>query len=326
MKIESHIKDLEDEFNGAEGDENDLEKKILSVEEELNNFHREELEYLEAGGDPLLTCLHCHFRFGHYNSYKAHKCKYVLDPSIQDKVERFRVLAGKDRENFQESIKFMSKHRQIQCCVATKTACSGVFPLVFPGKGDKIVPMLEEVGLVGREAYTALGRALQDGTLHLPTHMVLSLPEGGELYLPPAVLTPTACAETTSKWRSTLDIYICLEENTMDLKLPGIDQDEEEEEEDDLLDDEDDNDGEGFWWGQVGGGDGQAAGAGAGAGGGQGRQQGRGRPTDQDREVSHPVLPHCNKQSPSCQDGCYALPFYSDVFVFGHCSTLACRP
>ena len=288
-KIESHIKNLEDEFNSGEGDREELENKILTVEEELSKFHEEELEYLEAGGDPLLTCLHCNYQFAHYTNYKQHKCKYVLDPSIQDKVEKFRVVGGKDRERFMESIKFMSKHRQIQCCVATRTACSSVFPLLFPGKGDKSVSMLEEVGLVGKEAYTALGRALQDGTLHLPTHIVLSLPEGGELYLPPAILTPTVCAEATSRWRSSLNIDICLEENTMDLKLAGIDEEEEEEEEeDDLLDDEDEDDnGQGVWWGQVGGGDGQGAGAGAGGGG---RRQGRGRPTDQDREVSRPLL------------------------------------
>lgn len=300
-KIESHVKNLEQQFNGGEGDMEELEKKILSVEEELSKFHKEELMYLEAGGDPLLTCLHCHFQFAHYTSYKQHNCKYIQEPSIKDKVEKFRVVAGRDRELFMNSIKFMSKHRQIQCCVATKTACSGVFPLLFPSQGDKSVSMLQEVGLVGKEAYMALGRALQDGTLHLPTHIVLSLPEGGELYLPPAVLTPTVCAEATSRWRSSLQINIC--ENTMDIQLPIIDNEEEEEEEDDLLDDEDDDhNGEDVWCGQVGGGDGQAAGAGP-AGGGQGRRQGRGRPTDQDREVSHPVLQHCNKPPPSCQDG-----------------------
>ena len=251
-----------------------LQKEYMEAEAELGRFQQQELDLVKAGEDPLLTCPHCLVVFSSYNSLTKHKtkCKHYLEEEEKPYVPHYRLLEGRDRDQFLISIERLSLHRRLNLCISTRTACKGIFPLIFPVRGDNSGSHLEELGLMGPDARLALRRALQDGgELFLPKRLVLDLPEGGgHLYLPPSLLTPTASqrqgditverGEDWIKVRSTEDV----EEES----------DDEDEDEDDGMtsdsSDEDEDEEDELFWGQEGGGP-------AGGGGGQtspGRQGG----------------------------------------------------
>ena len=272
-------------LNNNEGEE-EVRSQLETLQEKLKKCHDDELEIVQSGGDAFLTCQNCFYTFSTYRGYQGHQCQLIMPEEVKHKVQHFRVLEGQDREDFLDSTKFLSFHRKLQLCVATRTACRDVFPLVFPRSGDTSTSHLRELGLVGDAAYTLLGRALKDGPVHLPSHLVLDLPDGGgELYLPPSLLTPRTCAEGTSPWRSSMVVSSEEEELWMEVKLPGTEEEEEEEDlaEEDLMDDSEDED-DGQWWGTVeGGGPARPPGGNV----RRGRRQGGDRPTAEDRLVSN---------------------------------------
>ena len=259
-----------------------LQEDYINVEKELDRFYQEELQLIKSGEDPLLTCPHCFFLFSSYNSLMNHKnkCKHELKEEDAPYVPHYRVLQGQDRDQFLLSIARLSLHRRINICISTRTACKGVFPLVFPIGGNTSSSILEELGLMGPEARTTLKRALQDGgELYLPDKLVLDLPEGGgHLYLPPSLLTPTASQRQG-------DITVERSQDWIKVSLPEDVEEESEDEDEDEDDgltsdssDEEEEEEEGFW-GQEGGGP-------AGGGGGQTSpgQQGGGRRPNSSRQ------------------------------------------
>lgn len=281
-----------------EEDVEKLEDQKKRVRAELKQFHDEELELVKEGGESLLTCRHCHFIFSCYRTYAKHRCHLIRKPEDSD-APHFRLVEGRDMEQFLNSIQYLSPRRRIQACVSTRTACRGVFPLVFPKPGDTSLSVLEEVACVGEQAYTSLYDALRDGELWLPEKLVLDLPEGGEMFLPPALLTPRQSVKRPEV-ALTLeeDDYLHLELAQESPSSEDEDQADEAEKEDnsphtddeDSGDEEDEDEYEGQYWGDVEGGGGQA-----GAVGGQaGRRAGQGppssaappgAPTVQDRRV-----------------------------------------
>ena len=273
----------------------------MEVEKELERFYQEELELVKAGEDPLLTCPHCFFLFSSYHSLTNHKhqCKHKLEEEEAPYVPHYRVLEGHAMDQFLLTIDRLSLYRKINICVSTKTACKGIFPLIFPSRGDTSGSHLAELGLMGPEARTTLRRALLDGgELYLPDRLVLDLPKGGgQIYLPPSLLTPTASQRQG-------DITVEKEEDCIKVSLPENeeeeteDEDEDEDEDEGLTsdssDDEEDEKDEVFW-GQKG--EGPAGGAGGQGPGGQRRKRrqktssrqpaGRtpGAPTREDQQV-----------------------------------------
>ena len=291
---------------GEYDEENEKEQKeeliktqqnYVEVEKELDRFYQEELELVKAGEDPLLTCPHCFFLFASYHSLTNHKhqCKHKLEEEEALYVPHYRVLEGHARDQFLLTIDRLSLYRKINICVSTRTACKGIFPLIFPSRGDTSGSHLAELGLMGPEARTTLRRALLDGgELYLPDRLVLDLPKGGgQIYLPPSLLTPTASQRQG-------DIIVERPPEWIKVSLPeDVEEESEDEDEDeddgftsDSSDEDEDEEDEGFW-GQVGGGP-------AGGGGGQtspgrpgggrtpaGRRGGRrtGAPTREDQQV-----------------------------------------
>ena len=287
-----------------------LQKAYTEAEAELGRFQQEELELVKAGEDPLLTCPHCLVVFSSYTSLTKHKtkCKHYLKEEETPYVFHYRVLEGRDRDQFLISIERLSLHRRINLCVSTRTACKGVFPLIFPVRGDNSGSHMEELGIMGPDAQLALRRALQDGgELYLPERLVLDLPESGrQLYLPPSLLTPTASQRQG-------DITVESEDNWLRVTLPSSQQEGSEDEDEDenndggFTSDSSDDEEDEVWFGQdgggpAGGGSGQpppsAAGGGQGGGRGQmrraaGRQGAGGRsgiPTREDQQVKSSEL------------------------------------
>ena len=314
--IESELESL-GEFNLEQEEQQEeelmsLQNDYTEVEAELHRFYEEELELVKGGEDPLLTCPHCFSMFSTYSNLMTHKgtCKHQLLNEEEPCIPHYRVLEGRDRDHFLRSINRLSLHRRINVCVSTRTACKGVFPLIFPCRGGVSTSHLEELGIMGPDAYTTLKRALQDGgELFLPEKLVLDLPEGGgQLYLPPSLLTPTASVKYGG-------ISVEREEDWLRVSLPeDMDEETEDEDEDedggltsdsseDEEEKENEEDGEDeVFWGQEGGG---PAGVGVtkgqgGQGGGRGhrngggskgrRAQGRyGAPTREDQQVNRGI-------------------------------------
>ena len=237
-----------------------LQEDYTKVEEELHRFYKEELELVKAGEDPLLTCPHCFSIFSTYSNLMTHKtnCKHTLLKEEEPYLPHYRVLEGRDRDQFLKSIERLSLHRRINVCVSTRTACRGVFPLIFPSRGGVSAPHLQELGLMGPEARTILRRALLDGgELYLPEKMVLDLPEDGrQIYLPPSLLTPTASVrqgdiivERNEDW-----LRVSLDEETEDDEIEDEDEDQDEDEDHGLTSDSSDDEEDDVFWGQEGGG------------------------------------------------------------------------
>ena len=267
--VESDLNSLGEKDEKNKGDQEEklmvLQKDYTEVETELRRFYEEELELVKAGEDPLMTCPHCFFLFSSYTSFMNHKgkCKHQLIEEEAPYVPHYRVLEGQDREQFLSSTERLSLHRKINLCVSTRTACKGIFPLLFPSRGNTSSgSILEELGIMGPEAYITLRRALLDrGELFLPQKLVLDFPEGGgQLYLPPTLLTPTA----TVKYG---DITVEREDDWLRVSLPENADEESDDEDDDEdggltsdssedeADPEDDEDWEDeVFWGQEGGG------------------------------------------------------------------------
>ena len=232
-----------------------MQKEYTEAEAELRRFQQKELELVKAGEDPLLTCPHCLVVFSSYTSLTKHKtkCKHYLEEEEKPYVPHYRVLEGWEKDQFLISIERLSLHRRINLCVSTKIACKGVFPLIFPVRGDNSGSHLEELGLMGPDARLALRRALQDGgELYLPKRLVLDLPEGGrQLYLPPSLLTPTASQRQG-------DITVESEDEWLGITLPSSQQEESEDDDEDEDEDEDggltsdssDDEEDEVWWGQ----------------------------------------------------------------------------
>lgn len=277
-KIGNVRKELE---SNAEEREKELLEEKERVEEEIRRFWNEELELVKAGGDPLITCKHCHHMFESYRGYERHKCQHILQPEDGD-VEHFEVLTGSDRDEFVRLVDRMSTYKKIQLCICTSKAVKGIFPLLFPSKHDVSTARFAEVGCMGEAAYSSLRQALKEDTLHLPSKLVLDLPDGGgELYLPPSLLTPRP---RTAGWKARISVkedpdaawlsvksevdtsakMYDTEEEEMDAFIPDrfSKEDSEDEDDDEFLE-------------QLGGG---AGGAGAVGGGSQGGGQGGGAP------------------------------------------------
>ena len=278
-------------FTNKVKDENDegVEVEMAEMEEELRKFHESELEVLRSGGEPLLTCSTCKYVFTTYRGYQGHKCSLRREEGGQE--PHYTILEGKDRDTFLESTRFLSDHRKISLCIATRTACRGVFPLIFPKPGNTTLARLEEVGCVGEEAYYNLGPALKDGALLLPASLVLDLPdEGGELYLPQELLTPRPLLKNNC-WRSHL-LVVEKEEGWLEVRLETPESEDEGVYDLSGDDDSDNDDDESF--GPVEGGAGTASATAAGAqsqgqqpSGGVGAQE-RAPPTARDRQVRLP--------------------------------------
>ena len=173
------------------------------MEEELKRFYEDELELLKAGGDPLLTCKHCHHPFASYRGFERHQCKHIQAEGEQ--VDHYRLLSGADRDSFLHIIDRLTTYKKLQVCITTRTAVKGIFPLLFPSKHDVSTARFgEEIGCMGEAAYSSLRQALKEDALHLPTKLVLDLPDGGgELYLPPSLLTPRP---RTAGWKSRISV------------------------------------------------------------------------------------------------------------------------
>ena len=271
-----------------------LQEDYTKVEEELQRFYEEELELVKAGEDPLLTCPHCFSILSTYSNLMTHKstCKHQLLKEEEPYLPHYRVLEGRDRDQFLRSIDRLSLHRRINVCVSTRTACRGVFPLVFPSRGGVSSSHLEELGLMGPEARTTLRRALLDGgELYLPEKMVLDLPEDGrQIYLPPSLLTPTASVrqgditvERNEGW-----LRVSLDEETEDDEIEDEDEDQDEDEDHGLTSDSSDDEEDDVSWSQEGGGPSGAPSDGV-QGAGRGRRSSQGRstgPTREDQQVN----------------------------------------
>ena len=259
--IESELESLGELTQGQEQQQEEqlmsLQKDYTEVEAELHRFYEEELEMVKAGEDPLLTCPHCFSMFSTYSNLMTHKatCKHKIEKEDEPYLPHYKVLEGRDRDLFLKSIERLSLHRRINVCVSTRTACKGVFPLIFPSRGGVSASHLQELGLMGPEARTTLRRALVDGgELYLPEKLVLNLPEGGrQIYLPPSLLTPTASVRQG-------DITVEREEDWLRVSL---DEDDEIEDEDEDMDEDEDNgltsdssddEEDNVFWGQEGGG------------------------------------------------------------------------
>jgi len=298
------LSQLEEVESEEQEDMGKLEEKER-VRDELQRFYQEELELIKAGGDPLLTCRHCHYLFSCYRSYSKHRCQLIRREEDSD-APHFRVVEGRDRETFLRIMERLSPMRRIQACVSTRTACRGLFPLVFPDRGGASVSWLEEVACVGEQAYTSMYNALRDGELYLPEKLVLDLPEGGEIFLPASLLTPRQAVKRaelliTSEEDNFLHVELAKEKVLIEEEADSGD----EEEDDDLPgdgtkaeeeSDEDEDDGD-VWWEPVGGG-GPAQGGQAAAPPVQGGVQpapplGPGAPTVQDRRVGVLILLRC---------------------------------
>lgn len=260
------------------GREDKLLEEKERVERELRRFSEEELELVKAGGDPLLTCKHCHYLFMSYRGYEKHNCHHILQPE-DGEVEHYQVLEGGDRAEFLRCVDRLSIYKKIQICISTKKAVKGIYPLIFPAKHDVSTARFEEVGCSGEAAYSALRQALREHALHLPRKLVLDLPLGGELYLPPSFLTPRPrCAG----WRSKIEVLEDVGTNWLFVKAvvdpsTPLSKSEQEEEEAECVpdifckeDSEDEDDDELLE--QLGGGPGEvdAGGVGAGVGGAAG--------------------------------------------------------
>lgn len=234
----------------------ELRQKRKQAEKELQEFYDQQLEVVQAGGPPLLTCRHCHYLFSCYQTFAKHRCQFVRREEDGD-VPHFRVVEGRDREAFLHGLERLSPRRQVQVCVATRTACRGVYPLVFPERGNSSLSMLEEVVCVGEAAYSTLYDAVRDGELWLPEKLVLDLPLGGELFLPPSLLTPHPAVK-----RAKLDISL-EEDGFLLVDLAKVQPVQEEDDDDDALpaeatdkpeDSDDEEDGGDGWWESVEGG------------------------------------------------------------------------
>ena len=270
-----------------------LQEDYTNVEEELQRFYEEEVELVKAGEDPLLTCSHCFSLFSTYSNLMTHKtsCKHQLMKEEEPYLPHYRVLEGRDKDQFLRSIERLSLHRRINICVSAKIACKGVFPLLFPSRGGVSASHLQELGLMGPEARTTLRRALLDGgELYWPEKLVLEMPEDGrQIYLPPSLLTPTASVkqgditvERNEGW-----LRVSLDKETEDEETEDEDKDEDEDEDHGLTSDSSDDEEDYVSWSQEGGGP-----SGAPSDGGQGARRGhrssRGRstgPTREDQQV-----------------------------------------
>ena len=262
--------------NAPVGAKEKLMEEKVNLEKELKRFYDEELELLKAGGDPLLTCKHCHHLFGSFRGYERHSCKHILQPE-DGEVDHYRLLTGADRDSFLQTIDRLTTYKKLQVCITTRTAVKGIFPLLFPSKHDVSTARFgEEIGCMGEAAYSSLRQALKEDALHLPTKLVLDLPDGGgQLYLPPSLLTPRARA---AGWRSRVSVEEdpgtdwMLVKAVVDrsVKMNEINEEEEDSFVPDFLSkaDSEDEDDEEFLE-QLGGGP-RGAGARAGAGGGAG--------------------------------------------------------
>ena len=82
-------------------------------------------------------------------------------------------------------------------CLAAKVAVPGVFPFIYPGqsgrgKGNHLNQKVSTLGLVGREAYSALQELARLGPVSLPKKLSILLPDtrGGIVTLKSNLLLP----------------------------------------------------------------------------------------------------------------------------------------
>ena len=82
-------------------------------------------------------------------------------------------------------------------CLAAKVAVPGMFPFIYPGqsgrgKGNHLNRKVSTLGLVGREAYSALQELARLGPVSLPKKLSILLPDtrGGIVTLKSNLLVP----------------------------------------------------------------------------------------------------------------------------------------
>ena len=85
----------------------------------------------------------------------------------------------------------------VRTCLAAKVAVPGVFPFIYPGqsgrgKGKHLSQKVSTLGLVGREAYSALQELARFGPVSLPKKLSILLPDtrGGIVTLKSNLLLP----------------------------------------------------------------------------------------------------------------------------------------
>ena len=85
----------------------------------------------------------------------------------------------------------------VRTCLAAKVAVPGVFPFIYPGqsgrgKGKHLSQKVSTLGLVGREAYSALQELSRLGPVSLPKKLSILLPDtrGGIVTLKSNLLLP----------------------------------------------------------------------------------------------------------------------------------------
>ena len=207
-KLDTKLKFLDHEIKKSCGAAEHIKQEMAEVEEELRIFQEEELGIVTGGGTPLNTCSYCLKQFTTYYRYTTHECKHKRTDDLE--VLHFRVLDKEDKEKFLHSLRNLSRYRQIQACIATRTACPGLYPMMFPPHGDSSSSHLEDIGVMGEEAYAVLKKVLNDtpyhGTLHLPTRVVLDLPEEGHIFLPSSLLLPRPSKKRP--WRQGLFVEL----------------------------------------------------------------------------------------------------------------------
>ena len=68
---------------------------------------------------------------------------------------------------------YNSLHQSLIILQATGSALPGIFPLLFLTRARNTPPILQELGVVGDEAYEVLCNAVREGPVRLPIKLVI---------------------------------------------------------------------------------------------------------------------------------------------------------